>query len=180
MALDSRTPLETTAASLIMVQRWLRSKIPNQASLHQHKLLRLFGKRWLDPDYWRYNRHSVATAIACGLFAAWLPLPLHSLVAIGLAILLRGYLPLAIAMVWVNNPLTIAPMFYVAYHLGVRLLGLPVLEFSHALEHDLTSIIWPLLTGALLLGLACALCGWLLTHLYWRWKIQKAWKARRR
>ncbi|MFD1008415.1 DUF2062 domain-containing protein [Oceanisphaera ostreae] len=163
-----------------MVRRWIRSKMPSQATLREHKLLRLFGERWLDPDYWSYNRRSVAIAIACGLFAAWLPLPLHSLIAIGLALLLRGYLPLAIAMVWVNNPLTIAPMFYVAYQLGVRLLGQPALEFSYSLEHDFASIIWPLLTGALLLGLASSLLGWLLTHLYWRCKIQRAWKARQR
>ena len=164
-----------------MIRQWLRSKMPSQAALREHKLLGLFGERLLDPDYWSYNRHSVAVAMAAGLFAAWLPLPLHSFIAIGLAIWLRGYLPLAIAMVWVNNPLTIAPMFYLAYQLGVRLLGLPVMEFSYSsLEQDFAAIAWPLLTGALLLGLASAFFGWLLTRLYWRCKIHRAWKARRR
>ena len=148
--------------------------------MREHRLLRMFGERLLDPDYWSYNRRSVAIAMAAGVFAAWLPLPLHSLVAIGLAILLRGYLPLAIAMVWVNNPLTIAPMFYLAYQLGIRLLGLPALEFSYSLEHDIASIIWPLLTGALLLGVVSSVSAWLLTRLYWRCKIHRAWKARRR
>lgn len=163
-----------------MIRQWLRSKMPSQDALRDHRLLSMFGERLLDPDYWSYNRRSVAIAIAAGLFAAWLPLPLHSLVAIGLAIWLRGYLPLAIAMVWVNNPLTIAPMFYLAYQLGTKLLGLPALAFSHSLEHDLASIIWPLLTGALVLGLLSAVSAWLLTSLYWRCKIRRAWKARRR
>ncbi|WP_417616946.1 DUF2062 domain-containing protein [Oceanisphaera sp.] len=164
-----------------MIRQWLRSRMPSQDALREHRLWGLFGERLLAPDYWSYNRQSVAVAMAAGLFAAWLPLPLHSLVAIALAIWLRGYLPLAIAMVWVNNPLTIAPMFYLAYQLGVRLLGLPAREFSYAsLEQDFTLFIWPLLTGALLLGLASAFFGWLLTRLYWRYKIHKAWKARQR
>lgn len=154
--------------------------MPSQDTLREHRLLAMFGERLLDPDYWNYNRRSAAMAMAAGVFAAWLPLPLHSLVAIGLAILLRGYLPLAIAMVWVNNPLTIAPMFYLAYQLGIRLLGLPALEFSYSLEHDIASIIRPLLTGAFLLGLMSAISAWLLTRLYWRCKIHRAWKARRR
>lgn len=163
-----------------MFGNWLRGKMPNQDTLSQHKLLRLFGERLLQAHYWHCNRHSSAIAIAVGLFAAWLPLPLHSLVAIGLTLVLRGYLPLAIAMVWVNNPLTIAPMFYVAYQLGLRLLGIPAKDLNFSLEHDFLTIIWPLLTGALLLGLSCALVGWLLTRLYWRCKIQRAWKARPR
>lgn len=165
----------------MMLRQWVRSRMPSQEALRQHKALRLFGDRLLDPDYWFCNRHSAAVAVAAGLFAAWLPLPLHTLVAIALALLMRGYLPLAIAMVWVNNPLTIAPMFYMAYQLGLLLLGHPEVEFSagFSLEQEALAVALPLLTGCLLLGLISAALGWLLTRLGWRWKVQLAWLLRR-
>lgn len=162
-----------------MLGKWLRSKMPSQSSLHGNKLMKVFGKRFLKPDYWHHNRHSSAMAIAAGLFAAWLPLPLHSFIAIGLALVLRGYLPLAIAMVWVSNPLTIAPMMYGAYLLGTRLLGLPVGDFKNLLEYDFWALGPPLLTGAVTLALLSALAGWLLTRLYWRCKIIRSWQTRK-
>ncbi|OXY83743.1 hypothetical protein B6S08_02395 [Oceanimonas doudoroffii] len=154
--------------------------MPSQETLRQHRMLRLFGERLLDPDYWFCNRHSAAVAVAAGLFAAWLPLPMHTLVAIALALLMRGYLPLAIAMVWVNNPLTIAPMFYFAYRLGLQLLGQPDVELSDALslEQEALAVALPLFTGCLLLALASAALGWVITRLGWRWKVQLAWLRR--
>lgn len=162
-----------------MLRQWLRQRMPSQETLRQHRVLALFGERLLDPDYWCCNRHSAAVAVAAGLFAAWMPLPMHTLVAIGLAVLFRGYLPLAIAMVWVNNPLTLAPMFYFAYQLGARLLNTPELVFSGSFEQEALAMAVPLLTGALLMGLSCASLGWIVTRLGWRWKVQLAWKLRR-
>ncbi len=178
MALDGLTPLEAPPAGALMLRQWLRNRMPSQETLREHRVLALFGERLLDPDYWCCNRHSAAVAVAAGLFAAWLPLPLHTLVAIGLAVLFRGYLPLAIAMVWVNNPLTLAPMFYFAYRLGAWLLGTPELVFNGSLEHEALAMAVPLLTGTLLMGLASALLGWVITRLGWRWKVQLAWKLR--
>ncbi|ART81056.1 hypothetical protein CBP12_01700 [Oceanisphaera avium] len=153
--------------------------MPSQAALQRHKFLKIFGTRLLNADYWHSNRHSCAVAIAAGLFAAWFPLPMHSFIAIGIALLLRGYLPLAITMVWVSNPLTLAPMMYGAYHVGARLLNLPTQELKHLFDHDFYSLASPLLVGAFTLALLSALLGWLLTHLYWRCKISRAWQARK-
>lgn len=179
MALDGGTTLATQKAKPLMFGKWLRSKMPNQASLRKNKLLAIFGERLLDAHYWHHNRQSSAIAMAAGLFAAWLPLPLHSFLAIGIALALRGYLPLAMAMVWVSNPLTIAPMMYGAYTLGSRMLGLEMADVKNLLEHDVWALGPPLVTGALTLALLSAIVGWLLTHLFWRCKIKRAWLKRK-
>lgn len=153
--------------------------MPSQSTLQNNKLFTLFGTRLFKPDYWQQTRQSCAIAIAAGLFAAWLPLPLHSLIAIGLALVLRGYLPLAMAVVWISNPLTIAPMMYGAYHLGALFLGVKAPHVHHVLEYDFWALAPPLLLGALTLALLSAVLGWLATRLYWRYKISRAWQTRR-
>ncbi|WP_245880131.1 DUF2062 domain-containing protein [Zobellella taiwanensis] len=179
MALVDFPPVETPAPEPVMLRHWLRSKMPSQDTLRQHKVLALFGERLLDPDCWFCNRHSAAVAVGAGLFAAWLPLPMHTLAAVALALGLRGYLPLAIAMVWVNNPVTLAPMYYLAYRFGAHLLGSPELDLDGPLEQEALAAALPLLTGALLLGLASALLGWLLVQLGWRAKVLFSWWLRR-
>ncbi|MHA6964680.1 DUF2062 domain-containing protein [Zobellella denitrificans] len=179
MALVRVPTLEAQAAEPLMLRQWLRRKMPDQATLRQHRTLRLFGERLLEPDYWFCNRHSAAVAVAAGLFAAWLPLPMHTLVAIALALMLKGYMPLAIAMVWVNNPVTLAPMFYLGYRLGAHLLGTPELDFDGPLEEEALAAALPLLTGCLLLGLGSALLGWLLVQLGWRAKVLFSWWLRK-
>ena len=163
-----------------MLRQWLKSKMPRQATLQSNRLLAPFARYLYAPNLWHWNRHSAAGAVAAGLFACWLPIPMHTLIAIAAAVILRGYLPLAIALVWINNPLTIVPMFYVAYQLGAKLLQLPVLTLSRSLEHDVIAVAYPLMTGALLLGVTSGLLGWLCTRIGWRWKIQLAWRARRK
>lgn len=180
MALGRGTALETTETTSLMLRlrQWLTSKMPSQASLQNNRLLAPFARYLYTPNLWHWNRHSAAGAVAAGLFACWLPFPLHTMLAIALAVLLRGYLPLAIALVWLSNPLTIAPMMYFAYRLGAKLLHKPVLSLHNAMEHDFVNVAFPLLSGALLLALTSALLGWLCTRLSWRWKVQLAWRAR--
>ena len=54
-----------------------------------------------------------------GLFIAFMPIPGHMIVAIMAALLLRVNIPVAAMAVWVTNPLTVVPIFYLAYRLGV-------------------------------------------------------------
>ena len=60
-----------------------------------------------------------------------------------LAIVSRCNLPVAFALVWITNPLTIPPMFYFAYRLGAWLLGMDVeidsIELSCPSGHVLSS-----------------------------------------
>ncbi len=63
--------------------------------------------------------HRLALGVAIGLFVAWTPLlGLHTVLAIALAFLLRANKFLAIAFVWVNNPVTFLPIYYPAYLVG--------------------------------------------------------------
>ena len=146
--------------------------------IRTHKSLQIFGTLLHDPNLWHLNRRSVASGIAIGLFVACIPLPFHMLIAAALAIPLRANLPLAVGMVWVNNPFTIVPIYYFCYHLGALLIGSKFEPNQADLDPGMDwimsegwDILEPMFIGGVIAGLACALLGYAGMRLLWRWHV---------
>jgi uncharacterized protein (DUF2062 family) len=116
----------------------------------------------------------VAGATGVGLFVAFLPVPFQMVVAALGALWLRVNLPLAVALIFVTNPLTMGPAFYLCYKVGAWLLGGTTIrtgkDFKPSIEWllDQLAIIWqPLVTGSLLIGAISSLLGYFLVQLLW-------------
>ena len=160
-------------------QRWL----PKPEPLREHKNLRLFAHWLSDPNLWHINRRSAAGAVAIGLFIAWVPVPFQMVLAAGIAILCRVNLPISVALVWVTNPLTMPPMFYFAYYVGVHLLGIPPVDFEMSFSWDwlrtvMTTIGVPFLLGCAVMACASSCLGYVSVRLLWRYSVIR--KNRRR
>lgn len=153
----------------------------------QNGLLKHFGHLMHDARLWRFNRRSVTKALGMGLFFAWIPFPSQMLLSAIGAMLFRINLPVAVAVVWITNPITIPPMYYAAYRFGAHLLNEPTvpfqIELSWAWMGSMLSQIWqPLLLGCSILGVLFAFLGYFLLDMVWRMhliKTAKRWKARR-
>ncbi len=146
--------------------------------------MRMFGSLLNDPNLWHLNRRSAAGAFAVGLFSAFVPIPLQMILAAALAVLFRVNLPISVALVWITNPLTVAPVFYFAYRMGAWLLGHPVqaelaMPSVEQLWNGLNSIWAPLLLGSFILSSVSAICGYLLIRGLWRLNIVRRWKNKR-
>lgn len=165
-------------------RRFLQRHLPQRHFLTGHRHLGMLGARLHDPQLWHLTRRATAGAVALGLFVAFLPLPLHMLIAALLAVAMRVNLPVAVLAVWVTNPLTMPPAFYAAYRLGAWLLDLPAREQHFAFSWDWFTetalAIWkPLLLGSVIIGTVAALTGYLAVHLSWRLHVVRRWRARR-
>lgn len=117
------------------------------------------------PVYWSLNRRNVTRAFALGLFLAFVPLPIHVLLAAALALALRLNIPAAIIGTLLTNPLTIVPLYVFAYWLGCELLGIRAepLHFEmnwQWLSTELLPIWKPFLLGCLVMGTLTALTGY--------------------
>ena len=113
------------------MRRLLRKMLPGVREIRGHAFLRrVFGQPLLAPDLWHLGRSSVAWAVSIGLFMAWVPVPFQMILAAGAAILARCNLPVAVAMVWVSNPVTVAPLFFAAHKLGEWMLDRPARRLS--------------------------------------------------
>lgn len=167
-----------------MPRRLFKRYMPDPTSIREHKSLRFFGKLLHDPNLWHLNRHSVARAMGVGLFAALIPMPMQMLLAASLAIPLRGNLPIAVSLVWLTNPLTMPPVFFVTYMTGAWLLQVPPRtlpdEITVQWVTDQLSTIWqPFLLGSVVCGLALGVFAYFATMLYWRWWVGRQWRRRK-
>ncbi len=173
-----------------MPKKLFKRFFPDHHKVREHQSLRFFGTLLHDPNLWHLNRRSVAGAFAIGLFIAFMPVPFQMVIAAALAIGFRVNLPIAVALVWTTNPITIPPIFVFAYKLGQWVLDTPPvdIDFQLSLEWLMTDMlrIWqPFLLGCLMLGSFASAFGYVGIRLFWRFQIimhyrRKRRKARRR
>lgn len=124
-------------------------------------------------------------AFFVGLFLAFIPLPGQMILAALGAVLLRCNLPLAVGLVWITNPLTVPPIFYLAYQVGALIIDVPVREVEFALSIDWfrseMALIWrPVVAGCLLCGLFFGSLGYFVVNVLWRLRVASNWRKRKR
>jgi len=155
----------------------------------------MFGP-WLGhPGLWCLNRHCVPGAVAIGLFCGLIPGPFQMLGALLLAVPLRQNVPVALLVTLYTNPLTIVPLYLVAYRYGVALLpgdaGASVLpplyevDWSDWIGSARALLDWmlalgkPLAVGLVALALTLALAGYVVTRVAWRLHVVYSWGRRK-
>lgn len=162
-----------------IIKRWM----PDHQTIKENKYLKIFGNLLHNTNLWHLNRRSVAKAFAVGLFFAFMPVPFQMVLAAGTAIIVHANLPLAIALVWITNPLTMPFIFYACYIMGSWVLSVPKQEFvfqaSWQWVLDSLSTIGPaFLVGCGVLGLIFSIIGYFGIQFLWRYQSMKAWKNR--
>ncbi len=161
-------------------KRWL----PSPQKIRENPALQFLGTLLHDPNLFHLNRHSVSVAFFVGLFVAFLPMPMQIAIAAGGALLFSCNLPIAVALVWVSNPLTFPIIFFACYKLGAQILQIPERNFAFELsfrwlQTEFGSIWQPLLLGCILSGLLFGCIGYVAIQWTWRWHVVKKWEKRK-
>lgn len=112
--------------------RKLRTCIPTREQLAAGRWTGWLAP-WLgDRRLWRLSRQGVALGMAIGIFFGLL-IPVAQIPAsAAVAIVLRANLPAAMGSTLVTNPVTFAPIYFLAYKVGSRLTGQPLPETPDA------------------------------------------------
>jgi uncharacterized protein len=119
-----------------MLPERFRRFMPDPNTLRNHRALQWMGPMLHHPRLWHVNRRGIALGLAIGIFFGLLMPVAQILFAAGGALLLRANIPAAVGSTLVTNPITFAPLYYAAYHLGAWMLGhanVPVTEVD--LDH---------------------------------------------
>lgn len=168
-----------------MPKKIIKRMMPDHQTIRDNKYLKVFGSLLHDANLWHMNRHSVAKGFAIGLFFAFIPVPFQMVLAAGAAIFIHANLPLAVALVWITNPLTMPFIFYACYVVGTWVLSEPEQDFTFQASWqwvlDSLSTIGPaFLVGCGVLAVIFSLLGYVIIQGLWRYQAIKAWKKRAR
>jgi uncharacterized protein (DUF2062 family) len=154
------------------------TRLPTRETILGNRLLRPFAAHLRQPDLWHLNHVSVPRAAALGLGIGILVPFMHIVLVALLAIPARANILLAAGLTLLVNPLTMPPLYYSAYRLGLWELGQPPLPRARVAEagsgelgHTLVSlhqVSVPVLAGIVTLALAGALLGYAGGAVGWR------------
>ena len=155
-----------------MPRRLFKRLSRTRHKLRERWFLRPFRAVLDHPAYWSLNRRSITLAVALGVFIAFIPLPVHTIVATIVALSLRINVPVTIASIFVSNPLTMVPQFYLCYRVGSVLINQRSHHFAFEMSWSWLQTgflpIWkPLLLGCLVLGAASAAISYVLLRGIW-------------
>ena len=161
---------------VVKVKEILKKYSPKRENIN----LGWLNKHLQDPSLWKWNKRTIAKAFAIGLFCAFLPMPAHTLLAAILAVLFSANILLSMFMVWVNNPITMVPIYYFTYKLGASIIGIevdPGFEFSFGyLMNNVGATIIALWVGGLIVSTIAAILGYTTIILIYKYKALKRFK----
>src|SRR5262249_52511273 len=178
-----------------MPRKFLRKHLPDVATVRSYRVVSMFGAWLHHPNLWCLNRRSVPGAVAIGLFCGLIPGPFQMLGALLVAVPLRKNIPVALLVTLYTNPLTIVPLYILAYGYGQLLLGMPpgptpqgpfLWDWANIgaslgeFAHWTMALGKPLVIGLVALAATLAVAGYLVTEFGWRAYVVLAWKARSR
>ena len=149
----------------------------------KHKTLHDFIKKYkIPPHYLSTNRRMVSKAVLIGLFIAFIPMPMQMLAVLAFIPFFKFNVPIALAMCWLSNPLTMPPMYYVEYLTGAFILGTEVAPVEMTIEwfsENIDDIFIPLYFGTLIYSVLGSLGGYWLVNHFWHGSVHKDRKLHR-
>lgn len=174
------------------MRKFLKQYLPDHETIRRNPWLKPFENTLLHPRLWHLNRRSAAGAVAAGLACGLIPGPLQMPGAAICAVIFKVNLPLALFVTLYTNPLTIVPLYLLAYQIGRFLLGIesgfappPALDLVHlqtwtvALQTWVVAAAKPLALGLITLAASFATLGYLAVKTGWRIYLLNACRQRR-
>ncbi len=177
-----------------MPRKLLQRYLPDQDTIGRYQITKRFTPFLKRPELWTIKRNLIAGGFAVGLFCGMIPGPLQMLAALSLAIVLRVNLPVAVLGTFFTNPLTILPLYLLAYMIGQWCIGdpvastMPMFPVTDWKQPGLTLDAWsewtlgfgqPLVLGLLILACMLSIIGYALVQVGWRLNVFYALRQRR-
>jgi len=176
-----------------MPRKYFRRFLPSHESIMRRRWARfLLAGRLHHANLWHLHRRSVAGGVALGLFCGLIPGPLQMISAAVLAVLFRVNLPVALLTTLYTNPLTIVPLYALAWEYGAFILGhrsgispahlpLPQMDWGNwttVLPQWFTALGRPFALGLPLLALTLAVMGYIAVRALWYLAVIWEWRRR--
>jgi uncharacterized protein (DUF2062 family) len=164
---------------------------PTRDEMLKSRWLKPFGQRIRHSELWRFTRRSVPRGVAIGLFVG-IFLMVPGVQVVGAALLsapFRANIPIAAAMTFLSNPATTPFFILAALGVGNRmgfhadLAAFQELASTHAsvgrwLAWLFSDAAPSMVSGLLVISIAVALAGYIVSLVGWRWWTAHKWRRR--
>jgi len=125
----------------------------------------------------------ISRGVLIGLFIAFIPMPMQMAAVLLFVPFVRFNVPIALAMCWLSNPITMPPMYYMEYLTGSFLLGIepePVEMTLEWFKHNLDNIFIPLYFGTAMYSVFGSLAAYFLVNYLWKLSVNRDRKLHRK
>ena len=144
----------------------------NLKKISRSEKLKAFIKKYkVAPEFLSTNRKMVSKAVFIGLFIAFIPMPMQMLAVLAVMPFVRFNVPIALAMCWLSNPLTMPPMYYMEYLTGSFFLGNEPLDVKLTLEwfsDNIDDVFIGLYVGSTFYSIIGSFGGYWLVNHFWK------------
>ena len=152
-------------------------KVFKKKSSSSGKIDAFLEKYNLPKAYLSVNRRMITRGVAVGLFWGFIPMPMQMLAVMATTPFLRFNVPIAISMVWLSNPITMPPMYYMEYLTGNFLLGrdgIDDIELTMSwFTENFDDILVPLYVGTAFYSITVSSLAYYLVNHLWRSSVKK-------
>ena len=151
-------------------------------STNNPKFNQFLDKYKLPKAYFAINRRAVTRGLLVGLFWGFIPMPFQMLGVIATTPIMRFNVPIGLATVWLSNPFTYPPLWYLEYLTGNLILGRDGLEnielTMNWFQSHWDDIIVPLYVGTAFYSTIVSFLIYLLVNWLWIKSVHKENKKR--
>ena len=134
------------------------------------KIQKLIKEYNISEDYLIFNRKSVSKAVFIGFFIAFIPMPMQMFAVFLVAPFIRFNLPIAFALCWITNPITMPFVYYIEYLTGSFLLNMQIEEIEMSITwftNNFSKIFFQLYYGAFFYSVLFSSLGYFLVNYLW-------------
>jgi uncharacterized protein (DUF2062 family) len=150
-------------------------KTLKKTSKHE-KLQEFIKKAKIPREYLSANRKMISRGVLIGLFIAFIPMPMQMAAVLLFVPFIKFNVPIALAMCWLSNPITMPPMYYVEYLTGSFLLGIEPEPVEMTLEwfsNNIDNIFIPLYFGTAIFSIFGSIGGYYLVNYLWKLSVDR-------
>ena len=107
------------------LKKFLRP-LPRRSNVHRYPVLKWFSDTAYAKSYlWSFKGKPIQSALFWGIWISLLPIVgIQMIVVFFVSLLVRANLPIIVALQWISNPLTMGPIYFADYKIGMILLKL--------------------------------------------------------
>ena len=124
---DFKSPIskEVRFKRIRRVKKFLKP-LPRRSNVHRYPVLKWFAETAYKRSYlWSFKGQSMQAALFWGIWISMLPIVgIQMIVVFFVSLLVRANLPLIVALQWISNPLTMGPIYFADYKIGMILISL--------------------------------------------------------